>query len=307
MMFSKNTALLATVVVGLGMLWYVRRRSAANDSVAMQIAQRLGVPPSMRLAFIELFVARMAKLSSIPTDVDLADWRSTLAETRALVTVQQFIAQHQAAIDSACQKTGMKRYTAEQRFVAMGVYGKGEDGIALPLTACLDELCKLHPPTYGHAARPKILPGVFDERHENLRQRAYPYHPACEATTGWDTLDLVGPDGVLLGFLALEDGDYVDDLTVDPQWQGCGMAKALVTGAAMQMQKSPDYRAGSRLSLDVRRRNLPALELYKHLGFRVDKDHYPDFYDWHGGYEMSADVAKLIHYMPPSVDCKALL
>merc|ERR1712107_278435 len=83
-------------------------------------------------------------------------------------------------------------------------------------------------------------------------------------------------------------GGYTDDLSVAPQYQGCGVAKALITGAAQ-------LYAGQgvvRMSLDVRAFNVPAIKLYQSLGFVLASGNsYPPWYDWHGGYKMHCDSA----------------
>ena len=60
------------------------------------------------------------------------------------------------------------------------------------------------------------------------------------------------------------------------------------------------------LSLDVRACNLPAIALYTKLGFKKAQKSYPPFYDWHGGYSMTASAVDVAKKMPTGFDTSAL-
>merc|ERR1712241_1287614 len=95
-------------------------------------------------------------------------------------------------------------------------------------------------------------------------------------------------ESLLVGFMALR-GNYADDLSVDPAFQGRGIAKAIVCGAAARLLS----QGSGDLTLDVRACNLPGIGMYKAIGFQVVRRHFPGFYDWHGGYSMKASTAAL--------------
>ena len=52
--------------------------------------------------------------------------------------------------------------------------------------------------------------------------------------------------------------------------------------------------------------NLPAIALYTKLGFKKAQKSYPPFYDWHGGYSMTASAVDVAKKMPTGFDTSAL-
>merc|ERR1719161_2175854 len=168
-----------------------------------------------------------------------------------------------------------------------GVYGKDltlEEALQRVLQELVKQATQARTSSKG-PSKPFILqPGKFDKRHEAVRQAAYPYTPACAAWHGDPVLDCLAPDGkTLAGYMAMHDS-YADDLSVNPEYHGRGIAKGLVCGVATRL-----LNAGrAEMSLDVRACNEPAFEMYKRLGFRVTQRRFPGFYDWHGGYSMAA-------------------
>merc|ERR1712060_1034568 len=92
--------------------------------------------------------------------------------------------------------------------------------------------------------------------------------------------------------------NYADDLAVDPRFQGCRVGKALVCAVAARLATV----GHDEMTLDVRACNLPALALYRSLGFQIVRKHFPGFYDWHGGYRMAAPVPEVLTKMPKGFD-----
>mmetsp|Transcript_80291 Transcript_80291/g.236152 ORF Transcript_80291/g.236152 Transcript_80291/m.236152 type:complete len:295 (-) Transcript_80291:135-1019(-) len=284
---------------------------AAAAAAAAEEAEALGVPAEMRAAFAELAAALAEAFPGKPVARRrLADWCEDFREARALTTVHSFKAAHAQALVEAARalalasgaKEELVLRSLEQRLTFVAVYATSlslEDALAQVTNESRLRLQQLQAEAPGGF---RLVPGVFEERHMQLRLRAYPYHPACCSRHGETVLECrcAGSDE-LVGFMALHDG-YADDLSLDPRCQGRGLAKALVGGAAVQLA-----RAGRKfISLDVRACNLPAIELYKSLGFEIKQKHYPCFYDWHGGYSMKALTEKVAAHLPTSVDSSSL-
>mmetsp|Transcript_14055 Transcript_14055/g.43523 ORF Transcript_14055/g.43523 Transcript_14055/m.43523 type:complete len:284 (-) Transcript_14055:45-896(-) len=273
--------------------------------MAARLAEACGVPADMHAAFEELFTALTeAAGGKAPSEKDLAGWRKQLQQARAESTVRAFMAAHSAHIEAplrSLEEAGANaeklRRACEQRLVFMGVYGTElslEETLARLLRE-LEQQCEQLPSKAGGPAQSFFLAqGSYDKRHAEIRAAAYPYTPACCASHGSDVVNCFCAETErLAGYIAMH-GSYADDLSVHPSFHGRGVAKALACGVAKQMQKE----GSEEMSLDVRACNLPAIQLYKSLGFQVARKKYPIFYDWHGGYSMVASTAEVSSHMP---------
>jgi len=272
------------------------------EEAAEKVANALKVPEEDRAAFAELFETVREARGREPSFEQLKDWngRRYFGTSRAEATVRAMLVQRREELSTAVQQLasaagkdeeGVWRQ-AEQRFVFMGVYAAGT-----PLDDLFDNLLQ-ELETAASTPKPqadafKLVAGVFDKRHAAIRARAYPYRPACCSSDGDEVVEChrVGGGGaksLLVGFMALN-GNYADDLSVDPAFQGRGIAKAIVCAAAARLlsQGSDDLR------LDVRACNLPGIGMYKAIGFEVVRRTFPSFYDWHGGYSMKASTQAL--------------
>merc|ERR1712060_889691 len=101
------------------------------------------------------------------------------------------------------------------------------------------------------------------------------------------------------GYVAMQGGGYVDDISVEPLFQGHGVATALLAGAAAVELKG---RGSGSLCLDVRAANIPAIKLYQQLGFQMGALQHPGFLDWDGGYDGQADAATVKAKLPANAD-----
>jgi ribosomal protein S18 acetylase RimI-like enzyme len=84
---------------------------------------------------------------------------------------------------------------------------------------------------------------------------------------------------------------YIEMLGVAPAWRGRGIARYLINHARVVAQT----RHLKRLTLDVATDNIPALELYKKLGFAIKSKQHSRLLRWitgHPGYcEMVKEIA----------------
>merc|ERR1712190_4796 len=106
-----------------------------------------------------------------------------------------------------------------------------------------------------------------------------------------------------MGYVAMQGGGYVDDIAVFPEFHGQRVATALLAGAAVVECQSGG--AGT-LCLDVRAANVPAIQLYKALGFKFGSLQHPGFLDWDGGFDGQADAKMVLAKLPANADISKL-
>ena len=75
------------------------------------------------------------------------------------------------------------------------------------------------------------------------------------------------PLGVILCSRVRNDVGHVTQVCVAPEYRGRGLGKALLCMACGELQK----RGCRALSLTVTEANLPAVNLYKHMGFSIHR------------------------------------
>jgi len=286
------------------------------EEAARLAAETLTIPAEHRTAFAELFGCLHEKLGQEPAIDNLEAWNGSryLGRSRAEATVRAMLEERGQELRSLVAQVApavgkdedQLLRQAEQRFIFMGVYVAGTPLEDL-FRNLLHELQTLTVTAKGEPEALKLAPGVFDARHLAIRASAYPYRPACASNIGDEVLEcLLMHKGQhetprLIGFMAMH-GSYADDVSVDPSFQGRGIAKALVSGVAARLQQ----RGEAQLTLDVRACNLPALGLYKALGFEVVERHFPGFYDWHGGYRLRAATEVVTKHLSASIDIASL-
>ena len=81
-----------------------------------------------------------------------------------------------------------------------------------------------------------------------------------EKFPGWDFARVAEADGRVVGYLGAS-GGLLDDLFIDPAWQGRGLGRTLA-----EAQLARGIRP---VTLEVFEQNLPARRLYEVLGFRT--------------------------------------
>ena len=260
-----------------------------------RLLQELDVSSSEADAFSEYYAAKQAAADREPISDELRSWKEDLAATPAEVTVRAFLArpENERQLRAACDGTVPKKLVEKAIFTA--VYGKKASS-PLPLNKALARVLAEHTEAKvggAHNAKERFECTLsrFESEHATLRLKAFPYRPACGSSTGSTTIDclLTGGSGKpeLLGYIACGSDGYIDDLSVLPACQGCGIARKLVVAAAAQLAAA----CRPEISLHVRACNYPAIALYTSLGFGCGELEFPPWYDWHGGYHMSAKAA----------------
>jgi len=243
----------------------------------------------------------------------LGRWEKDLAQARAVATVHSFMAKCEVELNLATERMSEAGFASknlrrmfEQRLTFMGVYGTRlslEEAFERLMRESQQQLESLGKKAGQAPGSFFLAHGVYDDRHAELREATYPYRPACSSRSGDTVINcLCTGTEELAGYLALTDGSYADDLSVHPRFHGRRVAKALVCGAATHLLA----HHSDEMSLDVRACNLPAIELYKSVGFELGQRHYPGFYDWHGGYSMSASTKEVASHMPEGFDLSHL-
>jgi len=257
-----------------------------------ELAAKLAVPDEDRAAFAELAGMYRLRYGHV-SETKMKDWREVLQKRRAQVQVKAFMQEHEAEIAEFSDSNGVPRLAIEQGMVFAGIYGQTGDKTALPLKDALDRVMADILAAKENPA-PKDLKltfqmGQFDTRHREIRKKAFPYTPASVTSEGDMTVDSVTPDGTLVGYIGFSPRGYIDDLAVLPAWQGRGVAKFLVCMSAKWLSQ----KGVNEIGLHVRACNIPAINLYKKLGFSLGENEFPGWYDWHGGYAMQASSAEV--------------
>ena len=105
--------------------------------------------------------------------------------------------------------------------------------------------------------------------------------------------------GTLAGYIAVDlESGYVDDLSVAPDFSGCGLGTRLLLAGAEAVTDNHNKKSAGKgspqLCLHVRAANRPAICLYTMLGFELGELEFPSWFDWHGGYELQANCADVV-------------
>jgi len=261
------------------------------------------VPPELHDAFLELFQDLCLAYVGTPPDSELQGWRETLARSPAEVSVKSAMADHALHIEKVLATTNTQRRNFEQRLVFTCVYGRTLSGEPLSFLSAFERVSnEAHEQCAAVASQPGpflLKTGQFDDRHRLVRSRAYPYTPACGSEEGYQTIDCMTASGSLLGYICVDSDGYADDLAVLPAFHGRGIGKALVCAAALQLTTARGALA--ELYMHVRAANHSAIGLYKALGFTVNEKSFPEWYDWHGGYEICVKCSEVATLMPQGV------
>lgn len=142
-----------------------------------------------------------------PEQRQLSTWKEQCQKTRPVAAVLTFIKANEAAISAAVPPGSRRGF--DQRLVFMGVYGKtGRSAMALEdaLAQCLAGAERV-----SRSENLRVVRGRFDERHAACREAAYPYKPACSASTGDTTLDCLAADGSFRGECSCGDEPHIPD------------------------------------------------------------------------------------------------
>ena len=276
-------------------------------------------------AFAEFFEATLERLGSSVSDAKLdrvlRRWKArTAKEARAVCEVEAYLAtadcvnMMRAAAAEACAATGdggrdvaWYERAVRRRAAFRGVYAPATPlGEALRLSACEIVASQAR----AVARRIVLSRGHFGAAHASIRAAAHPFTSAYieevmrdVESEGSPIVEAVGlgaddEEGPVLGYACLDDeSNYLLDLAVDPAQSGAGVGTALL-GACGVIAEAAGERT---VQLHVHRHN-PAAEMYRRCGFETTELRFPDWFDWHGGYLMtakSADLARLLSTRVP--------
>ena len=238
-----------------------------DEGVAERLAERLRVPAARRPAFLEIVAAQGERGAK--------HWEAYLSKVRSHTEVA-------ARIDELADSLGIEKDSrAWEKLVFCGRYS-AKAGTALDdaLQSAADGIRRAASTSAGAQAalggpiRFKVVAGRFGDEHLRCREHAFPYKPSVSARHGSAVLHALATEaisglfvpGQLLGYVAVQTEGYIDDVSVFPEFQGHGVASACL--AAAGAIEAASGRRNPTLSLDVRAANVPAIRLYKSLGFR---------------------------------------
>lgn len=136
------------------------------------------------------------------------------------------------------------------------------------------EMTYLHPVTESTCIEPVPYSSKFQEQYKNIYNACYhemrealeikPYDFIQDATffdEGMENVYLLIEQGEIIGSVALK-GEEIDDLIVNPKFQGQGFGKQLLLWALQNIQTG-------KVMLHVAAWNERAVNLYKKCGFEI--------------------------------------
>ena len=262
-------------------------------------AAKFEVPTTMRAAFAEVYACQGQRGAK--------GWQSMLAKVRSSVEVTARILE----LGESLLPADLLNDHVEKRLVFCGRYSAKvgtplDDALTSAAKGVLEALATKAALNAGMKIPFSVAKGVFGDAHHACRGGAFPYTPSVSARHGSHVLEAralqaigdVVVAGELLGYVAVEGGGYVDDISVWPKFHGQGVASGLLAAAS-----ALEMRGGAAtLSLDVRAANTPAIKLYESLGFHFGANSYPSFLDWDGGFEGQANAADVLQQKPPNCE-----
>lgn len=274
--------------------------------MASQLAERLQVPKAKLAAFAEVYEAQGER--------GARRWEEFLRKVRSSAEVESRLEERPELLAPFEGKDAHILERAKQRLIFCGRYSakvgtsldEALESAASGLSAAAETAAKV-----GGTGRLRmtVAAGRFGDEHLACRTSSFPYRPSVSASHGSHVVEARTAEdtsaagrGTLLGYAAMQGGGYVDDLAVEPAFHGQSVASALLAGCAAAELK----RGCDSLSLDVRAANVPALELYRAIGFNFGALEHPGFLDWDGGYSGSADASVVLKRLPPSADISCL-
>jgi len=153
--------------------------------------------------------------------------------------------------------------------------------------------------------RIRVTMAEVGDEHMSCQRQAFPYTPSWSLVQVWQAFEARAAEdtdavtaGTLLGYIVLETGGYIDEVAVRPEYQGHGVASALLAGSALAVMADE----GRTLCVDVRSGNTPALGLFKALGFKAQSLQHPGFFDWDGGYYCEATAKDVSAHVPANAE-----
>jgi len=262
------------------------------------LAADFGVPPEKLPAFREVCEATGNRGAS--------HWEELLGKVRSTFEVEQRISGRPellSAVDGSDERTVGRakeqlkywgRYSAKVGTTLDEALDLAAEGIATGLSIAAAGKLRL-----------RISMAIADDEHLNCQGQAFPYRFNPMVAHGRQVIEArpaedfgVVAAGTLLGYISLDSFGYIGEIAVIPQYQGRGVATALVVAAASAVTAN----GGQIMCVDIRSGNQPAINMFKALGFKLSSLEHPGFFDWDGGYYCEATAKDVAKHVPANAE-----
>jgi len=263
-----------------------------------KLAEDLGVPSEKYEAFKEVCVATGNRGAS--------QWEELLQKVRSTSEVEQRITERPELLSAL---EGLDERTVARAKERLKYWGRYSAKAGMDLDEALDVAAagvatNLKTTTAG-GLRIRVTEAVIGDEHLDCQSQTFPYSSNCTVVLGRQVIEARAAEdtgavtaGTLLGYIAMEIGGYIDEVAVMPEYQGHGVASALLAAAASAVIAD----GGRILCVDVRFANGPAIGLFKALGFKFSSLQHPGFFDWDGGYYCEATAVDVSAHVPANAE-----
>eukprot|EP00933_Yihiella_yeosuensis_P076255 TRINITY_DN85939_c0_g1_i1.p1 TRINITY_DN85939_c0_g1~~TRINITY_DN85939_c0_g1_i1.p1 ORF type:complete len:273 (+),score=41.76 TRINITY_DN85939_c0_g1_i1:88-906(+) len=272
--------------------------------MAEELASKLGIPATKLAAFKEVYEAQGPH--------NARRWEEYLKKVRSSSEVEHRISERPELL-SSLRLNENQLVKAKERLIFCGRYsakvGTALDPALDDAVAGIQSALQTASVVEGGKIAFAVIHARCGDEHIACRADAFPYRPSVSCSHGAPVIEArarettaAAKSGQLLGYVAMQ-GNYVDTIEVFNAFTGQGIATALLAAAAhVEVAKG-----GNELCLDVRAANVPAISMYKSLGFRFGSITFPGFLDWDGGFEGSADAKMVKSKLPNNADISKLM
>ncbi|SHK33036.1 ribosomal protein S18-alanine N-acetyltransferase [Thermocrinis minervae] len=139
--------------------------------------------------------------------------------------------------------------------------------------------------------REEDLQAVYRINSENFTTDAWPLQAfERELSLDYSHALVWEEDGKVIGYAiawVVYDEASIMSFAIDKEWQGKGYGKKLLQHLIEHFRKMGGIR---RITLDVRKSNIQAINLYRSLGFRIEAERKSYYSDGENAYFMVLDL-----------------